>query len=176
MGRRATGAAAFHISLGLIVTACGFSTVPPSGTPETPGPSPTRTLAPAATPAIETRPATILSRITLPYPGPSTPDPWVQTPGREHVVVTADALWVIVNFEYLVRVDLASNQVTAVESLAMPVRPSFGGAGLWLYGPTDSPRSAAPASSASIRRLGRSSASRGASRSTGWQLAGTPSG
>jgi hypothetical protein len=62
----------------------------------------------------------------------------VQTPGREHVVVTADALWVIVNFEYLVRVDLASNQVTAVESLAMPVRPSFGGAGLWLYGPTDS--------------------------------------
>jgi hypothetical protein len=95
--------------------------------PETSRPSPTEIL-----------PAPIISRITLPYPGPDTPDPWPQTPERGHVVVTADALWIIVNFEHLVRVDLASNQVTAVESLAMPVRPSFGGAGLWLYGPTDS--------------------------------------
>jgi len=119
----------------------GCETAGPSATPCGPEPSQPAATTPAtapATPAIETRSAVITSRITLPYPGPSTPDPWAQTPEREHVVVTADALWIIVNFEHLVQVDLASNQVTAVESLGMPVRPSVGGAGLWLYGPTDS--------------------------------------
>jgi hypothetical protein len=158
--------ACYFLIVALTVSACGpRASFPPPSSCATPGPSATpcgaesgapSESAPAtasSTPGVETRPAEIVSRITLPYPGESTPEPWPQTPEREHVVVTADALWIIVNFQHLVRVDLASNQVSAVESVAFPVRPSFGGAGLWLYGPTD----AAPITRSRLIRVDQAS-------------------
>jgi hypothetical protein len=59
--------------------------------------------------------------------------------------VTDDALWVVVD-EQLVRIDLATNEITSVEPIGMPAAPITDDGVLWLYGPVDS----APVSRSSL--------------------------
>jgi hypothetical protein len=78
------------------------------------------------------KPADVLARIQLPYPGAETPPPWNHTP---EFAVTGEAIWAGVALgELIVRVDLETYEVATL-SPPYPVSPVAGGAGLWLLGP-----------------------------------------
>jgi hypothetical protein len=74
--------------------------------------------------------------VQLPYPGAAGAPPDIETPPPGHIVVTPDDIWVVVGLDdHLARVDLATNEVTDLITLGIPVVPMAGGAGLWLFGP-----------------------------------------
>ena len=112
-----------------VVTAVVIGLLPLRPTPVGPSTSHSPSTNSSTTPSAgaDYRTAQVIARLPLPHPD-------AQTAFDERIAVTPEAIWVAdASATYLVRIDVATNQVTSV-----PIDPSSlaaGDAGLWMIGP-----------------------------------------